>query len=475
MTDFLPFIDVWSFLTSLDYVVIFFFLLLFLISPKFLKSKNQDHKKQDEYLLMNRGLGLPLFIATLTSTWYGGIFGVTQIAFEHGIYSFFTQGVSWYSAYLIFAFFLAKKIRQRQVRSLPELIGLRFGQSARKLSGSILFFHALPVSYAVSIGIILEIIFAIPFPLAVFLGVGLVALYSITGGMRAIVITDGIQFLLMFLCVILIVVFSIFHFGGINFLREGLPETYFQWQGDKSFFSLFLWFLIACGSTLIHPVFYQRCLAAKDDNTARYGIIIAILCWMLFDCCTTLGGMYAKVIIPNAASDKAYLFYGLQLLPIGLRGFFVIGIIATILSTLDSFLFVSGTSASYDFLGSKKDEIGKHQRMIGLSAFIVILVAIFFKADFESMWLFMEGIFSTSLFLPVMIALFSKRNLAPKIFIVPVIASFLMYSFTTLLCTIYDTSLSPFFLAHGTSLLSLLLLLYGHSQSKTKMPEATYG
>lgn len=474
MQQFHPFIDVWNFLSPIDYVVIAFFIALFLLSPKIFQRRTRHQNNQDEYLLMNRGLGLPLFIATLASTWYGGIFGVTQIAFEHGIYSFFTQGISWYSAYLIFAFVLAKKIRRYQVRSLPELIGLRFGQTARKLSGSILFFHALPVSYAVSIGIILEIIFSIPFPLAVFLGVSIVALYSISGGFRAIVVTDGIQFVLMFFCVILIIGFSFYNFGGISFLREQLPSTYFEWQGNHSSFSLVLWFMVACGSTLIHPVFYQRCLAAKDDNTARLGIIIAVFCWMLFDCCTTLGGMYAKAVIPDAASSKAYLFFGLQLLPIGLRGFFVIGIIATILSTLDSFLFVSGTSVSYDLLGIKKNEIGKHKAMIGVSAVFVIFVAILFKADFESMWLFMEGIFSSTLFLPVMTALLTKKTFSAKIFIIPAVTAFLMYSVATLVVSMSESTLSPFFLAHGAALAGFLCVLYSETKGHTKMPKAAY-
>ena len=45
---------------------------------------------------MGRKLTLPLFIATLVATWYGGIFGVAQIAFENGIYNFVTQGFFWY-------------------------------------------------------------------------------------------------------------------------------------------------------------------------------------------------------------------------------------------------------------------------------------------------------------------------------------------------------------------------------------------
>lgn len=447
-----------------------FFVGLFLASPKLIRRMYKPQKELSEFFLMNRGLGLPLFVATLTSTWYGGIFGVTQIAFEHGLYSFFTQGVSWYSAYVIFALVLAKKIRSEQVRSLPELIGLRFGQNARALSGFILFFHALPVSYAVSLGILLHIVTGLSFWLCVILGVALVAIYSITGGLRAIVVTDGIQFILMFTAVIMIALFSLYSFGGIDFLVDRLPPSYFNWQGDRSSLAIFVWFLVACTSTMIHPVFYQRCLAAKNDRTAIVGILCAIGLWILFDCCTTLGAMFAKALIPEAESAKAYLFYGVQLLPVGLRGIFVTGILATILSTLDSFLFVSGTSVSYDILITHKNSIIKHQIMIGVSALFVIVIAIAFKANFEAMWLFMEGVFSTSLFLPVMVALFIKNKMPPKIFLIPTTASFITYSIMTFFVTHDEFSLTPFFMAHGAALVCFLPLFYVYTKSGSKIP-----
>ncbi len=403
---FLDSVDILSVLKPLDLGLMAFFVVFFLLTPKFL-AKQTCQQSDQSYLLMDRGLNLPLFVATLTSTWYGGIFGVTQIAFKHGLYSFVTQGLSWYAAYLLFALVLAKKIRRSKVLSLPELIGLRFGLKARQLSGVLLFFHALPVTYALSVGLLLQIVLGLSLPLAIVLGVSIVAIYSIWGGFKGVVITDAAQFLLMFGSVSMILAFSIYYFGAADFLSSNLPESYFNWRGDNSPIAVGTWFIVACSTTLVHPVFYQRCLAAKSDQIAVRGILLAILCWFFFDCCTTLGGMYAKALIPEADSAKAYLFYSLQLLPAGLRGLFITGILATILSTLDSFLFVSGTSLSYDLLGTKK--LG-HQSMIGLSALLTLTIAIFFKADFENMWLFREGIFGASLIIPVSLTLLSRKN-----------------------------------------------------------------
>ena len=47
------------------------------------------------HMIMARTLTLPLFIATLVASWYGGIFGVTEISYNTGIYCFLTQGIFW--------------------------------------------------------------------------------------------------------------------------------------------------------------------------------------------------------------------------------------------------------------------------------------------------------------------------------------------------------------------------------------------
>ena len=450
---FSPHIDLLSNISIIDLGIVVFFALSFLVLPHLIKQKATVNNASDGgFLLMGRGLNLPLFVATLTSTWYGGIFGVTQIAFQNGFYSFFTQGLFWYISYLIFAVFFAKKVRQNKVLSLPELIGQRFGEKARRLSAIILFFHALPVTYAISIGILLQMIFAIDFSLALIIGVALVAIYTAMGGFRGVVITDALQFILMFSAVILCVLFLINNFGFMDFLRQTLPKSYFNWRGEQSLASSLIWLFIACSTTLIHPVFYQRCLAAKSDSIAVRGIFLAVLCWLIFDCCTTLGGMYAKALIPDAPSEKAYVFLAIQLLPEGLRGLFLAGIMATILSTLDSFLFVSGTSLSYDLVPFMKDNQRKHQLGIVLSAALVIIIALCFRVNFEEIWLFMEGIFSTALVVPVLVSMFYKRRLSSWQFFLPVLAALLVYFAGSYWRHAIDQSFSPFYWAHGSSI-----------------------
>ena len=108
--------DLLQYITPVDWIVFFLVLAATLASVLYgqsLKSQLTEKEKNSpvELLLMGRKLTLPIFVATLVATWYGGIFGVTAQTFEKGIYNFLTQGVFWYLSYLLFAFFLVKKIR----------------------------------------------------------------------------------------------------------------------------------------------------------------------------------------------------------------------------------------------------------------------------------------------------------------------------------------------------------------------------
>ena len=140
--------DILSLLTWLDWSI-FFSILFLTIAFVFygdLRAKKKINKFDlIDHLIMGRRLTTPFFIATLVATWYGGIFGVTQIAFNKGIYNFITQGVFWYIAYIIFALFLVDKITSYKAVTLPDLIHKMFGPKSGKIAAIFNFFNVLPI------------------------------------------------------------------------------------------------------------------------------------------------------------------------------------------------------------------------------------------------------------------------------------------------------------------------------------------
>ena len=146
--DFSSRINLAEILFPLDYFVFLAILALTLVIIFWSYFRQRKIEKKDsflDYMLMGRSLTLPLFTATLVATWYGGVFGVTEIAFESGLYNFLTQGIFWYITYLLFAFFLVKRIKAYEAVTLPELAGKMFGPKARSIAALFNFFNSTTV------------------------------------------------------------------------------------------------------------------------------------------------------------------------------------------------------------------------------------------------------------------------------------------------------------------------------------------
>jgi SSS family solute:Na+ symporter len=244
----------------------------------------------------------------------------------------------------------------------------------------------------------------------------LVTLWSLWGGFRAVVFSDVVQFFFMMIAVVLVVVFAWISRGSPLDLLSKLPSSHLDWTGGEHFSTLLVWGFIAL-STLIDPNFYQRVLAANSEKTAKHGIIISTVFWFIFDCFTTLGALYARVALPNAKPEEAYLLFSIQIVPNGIRGLILAGILAIILSTLDAYLFNAATCMSYDFFSSKKKfRIWHHH----LALIFVAGISVFFGMQFEGkvidVWKTMGSFSAACLLFPILVGQWKPGVISEKSF-----------------------------------------------------------
>ncbi len=421
-------------------------------------KKHKDKPSALDYLLMGRQLTLPLFVATMVATWYGGIFAVNEITFNYGIFNFVTQGVFWYIAYLIFAFFIAKRLARYASFTLPDLTNQMFGPRSAKVTALLTFCYIAPVAYVLSLGMFLHMVFGMSILSGMIWGTLFVCLYSAWGGLRSVVFSDLVQFFVMCSAVLMVVVFSVLSFGGMSFLKANLPASHFTLTGGNSWLATLIWGFIAL-STLIDPSFYQRCFAAKSPTVVKKGILISTAIWFLFDFCTTTGSLYARALLPQAEPGQAYFFYAIQLLPVGLRGFFVAGILAIILSTLNSFLFIASNTLSFDLLRNKFKNIVVSNR---ISIFVVgafsIAMAQFFNGSFKEIWLVLGSYFSACLLVPILMGYVWPNRISDKLFVCSTLASAGMMTVWHMLPkNDFLEIVDPFYVGVLTSLIILLV------------------
>ncbi len=247
------------------------------------------------------------------------------------------------------------------------------------------------------------------------------------------VYSDLVQFLVMFSSVVFLFIFS-FLFFGVRPLQT-LPDSYFSLTGGRDLWETLAWGLIAL-STLVDPNFYQRAFAAKSPQVAKTGIIFATIIWFIFDVSLTFGAMYAKALLPLSQADHGYFEYAFKVLPQGLRGFFLAGICATVLSTLDSYLFLGGSTIAYDLAPKKyRGNLALHYLSFLFMAAFAILLATAFEGNIKAVWKTLGSLSAASLLFPVLYGFISKRKLSDIAFVTACLSSAIVVCVWRLSCS----------------------------------------
>ena len=442
-------------------IILTFFTLLLLIG--FISSRKTSSTSED-YLLSGRKIGLSLFVLINVSTWYGGIIGVGEFTYRYGLVSWFTQGFPYYFFAFLFALFFAKKIRAASLFTIPDKLTEVYGKKVGLISAMVVFVLVSPAPYLLMAANLISIVFDLNIIYSLIIALILSASYLIRGGFRSNVYADAFQFFVMFAGFIIILVVSIFSFGGSEFLETNLPPAHLSITGETSPAFIIVWFLIALW-TFADPGFHQRCYAAKSGDIAKKGILISIFFFALFDFLTTSTGLYAKALLPNLDKPMlAFPLYAEKILSPGLKGLFYAAMFATIISTLNSFLFLSATTIGRDFIfrikKDSKEENIKSFTVIGIAAtgFFSILIAVMIPSVVE-IWYTIGSLFIPGIILPVISAYYPKLRISSKL----ILAEMVFALFASMMWFYFRNSLYGVLNEIEPMIIGLLIAILIHS------------
>ena len=304
-----------------------------------------------DYLLAGRRVTLPALVATLVTTWYGGILGVGEYSWRYGLANWVVFGVPYYIGALLFAILFAKRARAAELVTVPDLLDRTYGRPAALLGALAVFVISAPSAYVLMLGTLFAAMSGLPLVPCVIAAAVLSLFYIQRGGLRTVVFTDQVQFVLMYGGFFLMVGFLLAKHGGLAFLEPRVPPSHFVWHGGNPPAAIFVWYFIAL-SALVDPGFWQRAYAARDPRVAKRGVLISIACWIVFDFLTTTSGLYARALLPHL-KDPVFAFPELAriTLPAGALGLFYLAMIATVMSTIDGYGFIAATTLGRDVIG----------------------------------------------------------------------------------------------------------------------------
>ncbi|MBI5267062.1 MAG: hypothetical protein HY851_07505, partial [candidate division Zixibacteria bacterium] len=204
-------------------------------------------------------------------------------------------------------------------------------------------------------------------------------------------------------------------YGGYEFLQTHLPENHLTWHGGRAGWYIATWYVIAL-MTLAEPAFYQRCYAAKTPSAARNGIFLSIAMWACFDFLTTSCGLYARALLPDLADPvSSFPTLAVKLMPVGILGFFVLGMMTTVQSTVDSYFFISASTFGNDIVRRIKrlseTEVTRYTRIGLILSAVVAVVFVFAFRSVVDIWYAFGSIATPALIVPVFFSMVGKRRM----------------------------------------------------------------
>jgi len=370
-----------------------------------IKKKWQD-VDEETFLLSGRKMTLPAFIATLVSTWYGGILGVGEYSYQFGLSEWFLMGFPYYIFSILFAYLLAKKIRKNPALSIPEALSNQYGSKAGGISSIGVFILISPAPYILMLGLLFQFMFGNHGSILIYSI--LVSLFSILyisfGGFDAVVRTDDLQVILMYLGFFVLLFFAWHVYGSPVKLWNNVPVKYKDLSGGHSLQYIIVWFFIALW-TFVSPSFHQRAAAARTPEIAKKGIIYSVMFWTVFDFLSLSCGVYGLKILGHIDKPAmVYPYMANKILPFGMRGIFYVALLATIMSTLDSFLFLSGQTLGRDLLAKffpKAHRVTLTRISVSLAAALAILLIVIYPSVI-SLWYVIGSAMLPGLLIPVL-------------------------------------------------------------------------
>ena len=386
-------------------------LLYFLATLGFGFYKRSD-KGINSFLFAGRKLTIPSLVATLVSTWYGGILEVGRFTYENGIVTWIIFGLFYYIAALLFVKYIAPKIIESSIPTIPELFLKSFGKIPALIAIACVILLTTPAPYLKILATLFDFVWGIPVFWALILGASFSLVYAVTGGFSAIVRTDKLQFVLMFTGFSTLLLSAYSKYGGISFLTANTPEFAFSIPGNFSWTFIFVWGFIAL-ITFIDPGFYQRSFAGQSLKTVQRGILISVGFWVIFDCMTVLSGLYALAVLPIVETSP-YLDLAALLLPPFARGLFLVSLFAIVMSTVDSFTFISAYTIGRDLptvLGLKltdKRMIQLTRMGLGVTALFSICLALYFEYAVD-IWYLVGSFVVPALLIPLIAGLYQIK------------------------------------------------------------------
>jgi len=406
----------------IDVIIVFAYLVTLLIIGILQRSNQGGFKgfsRIDDKVQKNK----LILVATIFVSSIGGgtTFGIAEKAFAENIaYSyglFFAIPID----ILIAIYIIPRLIKHYGAESVGDIMSIYYGKPGRYISGlSAIFVSIGLVAAQISVsGRIFEYILQVDYIWGVILSYGIIVVYTTIGGLRSVLFANQLQFFAILIAIPVISFFGIYQIGLNNFVSS-IPLEKFSFVHNDDLVTTTIAATLGFTVMNLFPTFIQRALINQDSAATSKAIYIKSIIYALFLIFITLNGLIAFVEYPDVKASIALPYLIDHIIPTGIQGIVVVGLLAAVMSTADSDLNITSVTLVKDFL-SPIFAVKNQNKMLLLARIInifigslAIIIALCFSRVVDLV-IFIAGFWGPVVIVPLVFALFdmviSKKGL----------------------------------------------------------------
>ncbi len=411
----------------IDYGIfgIYFFAVLGIGFYFFRKNKNKE-----DYYVGGRNISASHVGLSIVATDVGGGFsiGLGGLGFMIGISGSWLLFTGLVGAWLA-AIFLIPKIKaidsKHFLLTYPDFLKHRYNTqvalAASVISGlGYLGFTSAQILAGAKLAagtVFSEITWMSPLSFSVYLMAGIILLYTVLGGLKAVIYTDTLQWMILFGGLFFFGVPAAYiHIGGWQVLKSTLPAEYFTLTNVTPV-QILNWFITIIPVWFVAMTLYQRIFACRNKKDAQKAFFIAgLLEYPVMAFIGVILGLMARVAFPAAEAEMAMPMLLKSALPVGITGIVLAAYFSAIMSTADSCLIAASANWVHDiFQTLKKGELSAKQnmRLSQIATLIIGLLALLMAGVFPTVLeiiLYTYAFMVSGLVIPTVAGYYWKRS-----------------------------------------------------------------
>lgn len=336
----------------------------------------RGHKNSADYFLAGRGISWFVVGASLFATNIGTehLVGLAASGYEGGLavghYEWLASLIVLILGWVFVPFYLNSK-----VVTMPEFLERRYNPYCRAYLSliSVVGYVFTKISVILFAGsLILEQMLGWNLWASAIAVIVLTGLYTLLGGLRAVLYTDFLQAIVLVLGAVLLVVFGLNEIGGLSALRSDVPSEFYSMFKPMDH-PEFPWTGIVFGAPILGIWYWctdqfivQRVLSAHGIKEAQRGTVFAGYLKILPVFLMVVPGIIGFVLVQNGVFEvenpnQVYPLLVANILPSGIKGLVVAGLLAALMSSLSSTFNSCSTLVTFDLYKRLRPHAGDRE------------------------------------------------------------------------------------------------------------------